>query len=246
MPGSSRATLPENFFDITSNQLLLATDPQYLYANMFMGALGISLESPSSIGLPGRTINGTGADYSTLDRGQLMLANPMFTEVMAVKVDFNAATGSTIRVNRPKYENSTYSLASRMVKSGETISTVPITVSSEQNNLTLYTFSGPYDQVNGRKAPYGINAFDAKMGVHDIVKIHGLHLVRDFRRFLETVHVTLLDLATSAVYPEGRRRGQSWSAAQGPGRRQGDERPWLSETGKGSRASPTASNLGGS
>jgi hypothetical protein len=132
-----------------------------------------------------------------------MLASPMFNDVIAAKVDFSGMPGSTVRLNRPVFANTTYTEVSRRIVSGSTISQSGITVGSQQTNLTLYAYGGPYDNANTRIAPYAIEAFDAAMGVHNAVKIHGTQLVRDCHRFLDAVNVSLLDLASTAIYPDG-------------------------------------------
>lgn len=203
MPSFSRASMPENFFDITSDMLLVQPEPQFFYAQLFLGALGISLDSPSEIGLPGRTVGGNGAQYIEADRDRLMLSNPMFTDVIAAKVDFNGKPGNTIRLNRPVFANTTYTEASRRVASGTTLSTTPIAVTSQQTNLTLYRYAGPYSTAAGAPAPLAIEAFDANMGVHKAASIHGATYKRDFHKFIDSVQVSLLDLAASAVYPDG-------------------------------------------
>ena len=204
MAGFSRAAMPDEFYDITSSQLLVQPEPQFFYAVLYLGAFGASLNVPIQLGLPGRTAPSTGSDYSAADRDRLILSNPMFTDVFAVKADFNAAPGSTIRVNRPVYTDTTYTVASRNIISGSTISTVPVAApASEQNNLTLFRFGGPYDQANTRVAPHAIESFDANMGIHKASTIVGNHLKRDCHKFVDAVHVALLDNGAVTVYPEG-------------------------------------------
>jgi hypothetical protein len=111
--------------------------------------------------------------------------------------------GNSVRINRPSYANTTYTDASRRVPSGSSISTVPIGVSSEQTNLTLFRYGGPYDQTNSRVAPIAIEAFDANMGVHKLVQIANNTLVRDFHRFIDAVQAALLDKAANVIYPLG-------------------------------------------
>lgn len=201
MSSIQRATLPENFYDKTSAQLIAQPEPQYLLANWFLSAMALSLPIPSALGLDGRAIGGVGSAYSSADRDRLKLAEALPSELMAVKVDFSAATGGTIRINRPKFSDTTYTEASRKIVSGQTISTSAINVGSEQTNLTLFTYAGPYDSTNSRVAPYGVQAFDANMGIHKLSSIVGTHMARDFHKFLETQYVTLGDLGTS-VYPD--------------------------------------------
>lgn len=201
--GYSRATLPENFYDKTTDMLLVKPEPQYLYAMMWLGAMAASLNVPDALGNPGREISSAGADYTSAEKDRLMLSNPMFTEVIAAKIDFNAAPGGTVRINRPAFANTTYTETSRRIASGATISTTAIGPISEQNSLTLFRYGGPYDAANSRVAPLGIEAFDANMGVHKAAQINGTTLKRDCHRFIDTVNTQLLDLAATAVYPEG-------------------------------------------
>lgn len=203
MSSGSRVEIPENFYDITSSMLLVQPEPDYFYAQMWLNAMRASLAEPAEFGLPGRGVPTAGAPYAPEDRDRLMLSSPLSTDVIAAKIDFSGAPGHTVRVNRPAYANTTYTQASRLVKTGDTISTTPITVGSEQNNLTLFRFGGPYDSANSRVAPYAIEAFDAQMGVHSMASMHGKHLKRDFHRFIDAVQVALLDDAATTIYPEG-------------------------------------------
>lgn len=200
MPSHSRVSMPENFYDITSAMLLTQPEPQYLYAQLFKSALGASLEVPGELGMPGRTSSGAGAQYSAAERDRLVLAKQLSSDIFATTVDFKGMPGSTVRINRPVFTDSTYTAASRLIASGSTISTTPITPSAQQTNLTLYNYGGPY---SSSVQPYGIEAFDVSMGVHKASSIIGTHLKRDFDKFLESVWVTLFDLGATAVYPEG-------------------------------------------
>lgn len=201
MASYQRASLPENFYDITSDMLLVQPEPQYLYAQLWLSAMGASLSPPGNFGLPGRQLPMAGAQYSAAERDRLMLAQALPGQIVSAAVDFNAKPGNTIRINRPAFTDSTYTQASRQIASGATISQTGITITSEQTNLTLYRFGGPYS--GSAIAPYAIEAFDANMGVHQAASIHGTHLKRDCHKFIESVNVALLDLANTAVYPEG-------------------------------------------
>lgn len=200
MPVFQRAVMPENFYDITSNMLLAQPEPQYLYGDLQRLALGASLETPSSLGLPGRTITGVGADYTPAEKDRLRMATPLATDVFAASVNFEGLPGTTVRFNRPVYTNSTYTQASRLVASGTSISTTPIVGTSQQNSLTLQRFGGPYGTA---VQPYAADRFDTRQGVHKAASIFGTWLKRDYDRFIDAVWVTLFDLASSAIYPEG-------------------------------------------
>lgn len=201
MSSYQRATLPENFYDVTSDMLLVQPEPQYLYAQLWLTAMGASLNPGGDFGLMGRQLPTPGAAYSGAERDRLELSGMLPSQIISAKVDFNAKPGNTIRINRPQFTNSTYSEASRKIVSGATISQTGITITSEQTNLTLYRFGGPYS--GGSVVPYAIESFDANMGVHQAASIHGTHLKRDCHRFLDSVQTALLDQAAVAVYPDG-------------------------------------------
>lgn len=201
--GISRAELPEEFFDRTSAQLLAQPEPQYLYARLFLRALNIELGLPTTLGRVGAEVGGQGAPYTEAEANRLMLSDDMATDIFAAKADFTGEPGHVIKFNRPKYTNTTYTQASREIGTNQSISTVPISAGSEQALLQIKRFSGPYDQDNSRPAPFGLDAFDASMGVHDLVKFVGTHLKRDFHRTLDAFWVTLSDLASQTLYPYG-------------------------------------------
>lgn len=202
MASLNRVEFPNNFFDITSDMLLVQPEPQYLYAGLFLSALNASLNVPGSIGMPGRDVGGNGSQYSAAERDRLMLSSPM-VDLFAAKVDFKGLPGNNIRINRPVFTDSTYTELSRRIPSGASISTTGVVPSSQQTNLTLYRYGGPYDNANSRVAPYPIEAFDAQMGVHRAASIVGTHMKRDFHKFCDSVCKSMLDLASSTDYPEG-------------------------------------------
>ncbi len=199
----SRFDLPQEFFDRTDSRLLVKPEPQYLYGIWFMDALALDLTPPEMLGVAGREVGGVGAAYTAAERDRLRLSNPLSRDICSAKVDFTAAPGGTVRLNRPVYANTTYTEASRKIPSGTSISTTPTRIGSEQNNLTLFRYGGPYDATNSRVAPFPIEAFDANMGVHRQSSIVGTQLARDMHRFIDAVQVSLFDLAATAIYPDG-------------------------------------------
>lgn len=201
----SQVTLPSNFFDITSPKLLVQPEPQYIYAQAALAALGgglIGADSP--MGHVGREISGSGAPYASVDSERLKLADTLMSGMLTTPLDGNfvGLPGTTVRFNRPKYSDTTYTQASREVGPNSAISTTPITINSEQNAITLQRFAGPYDSTNSRIAPYGIDKLAANLGVHKLSSIVGHHMTRDYHKFLDSVINTLLDLGT-AFFPEG-------------------------------------------
>jgi hypothetical protein len=201
---TARANIPQEFYDWTSAKLLVAPEPQYVFADLILRALGVSLAPPSMVGLPGRAIGGQGADYTGPAEDRLILEPDVISEsLFAARIDFKGQPGTTVRLNRPSFTDSTYTMAARRIPSQTTISTEGIRIASEQAVLTLDRYAGPYDNTAAAVRPYVAEAFDAQMGVHNLVKMVGTHLVRDFHKFLDTVGVALGMDASSTLYPVG-------------------------------------------
>jgi hypothetical protein len=202
--GLSRATLPQEFYDRVGSQLLIQPEPPYIYADLILGALSASLVMPDMVGLPGRQIGGQGAPYTKPGEGVYDLGQDQLTKTLfQAQVNFEGETGTSMRFNRPKFTNSTYTDAARRIKPGQTISTTGINVESEQVLLNLHRYAGPYDATAGEVRPYIIEAFDAKMGIHNLVQVAGLHLVRDFHRWMNYQGTALFDLGATTVRPIG-------------------------------------------
>lgn len=202
MSSISRFTLPENFYDIQSAKLLIQPEPQYLMAQLYLSAIAASLPMPSGIGLDGREVPSTGTAYATADRDRLALAQNLPSSLFALGIDFAKGPGMTVRINRPLFADSTYTSAARQLTTGQSISTSPIGFGSEQTNLTLLRYAGPYDQANSRIAPFAIEAFDANMGQFSSTSMVGSQLTRDFHKWLDSVVVELSNAGT-AIYPDG-------------------------------------------
>ena len=61
-----RTNLPAEFFDITSAQLLIQPEPQYLHARTMLAAIMMELDAGNGGVLPGRTLAPSGAPYLAL------------------------------------------------------------------------------------------------------------------------------------------------------------------------------------
>lgn len=203
--GIARATLPAEFQDVTSKQLLMTPLPQFLHARLIMSAVGQKLNT-GSLALPlgpTREINGGGASYMGLTEMQYMLSDEIAKQAIRVQPDFSEAArsngvGHTIRINRPKFASTTYTMASRRLTAGSAISTTPVNAQSEQVPLTVERWGGPYDPAQNAVAPIGINAFDATRAIHSIPAIAELKFQEDFHRTIDSFGVTLFDSVASA------------------------------------------------
>jgi N4-gp56 family major capsid protein len=203
----NRASLPEEFFDVTSGMVLVQPEPQYFYARLAKAALGsaLALAMGGGLGLPGRQISDTGAAYTQPGSDRLMLSNadgPMSQAIITV-AELGQQVGHTVRLNRPKYGSGGFTLAAREISSGATISTSAIDLSSEQNSITLKRYGGPYDVVNGAVAPFALDKFDASRSVHSVTQVVGTHMQRDFDRWLDGVIVALFNGASTTLWPQG-------------------------------------------
>jgi hypothetical protein len=199
MPLINRASLPTEFFDITSDSLLVQPEPQYMFAQLWKLALGAALGSPGALGRG--AVGENGAPVPDVDAMRLMLDDGLAASTIKVVPELGKSPGHTVKINRPFFEDTTYTAASREVASGSTISTSPIDISNEQVALTIKRFVGPYDQANARPAPYGLDRFDASMSVHKLAGLVGHHLKRDFDKFVDSSLISLLDSASTIVRP---------------------------------------------
>jgi hypothetical protein len=197
--GTNRLTLPEEYFDITSSLILRAPEPQYPYAVLWKMAFKKGLERRAGgIGLlPGRLAGGHGAPFPDVQQFESKLDDPILSEAFMVIPD-EAKVGHTVRMNRPRFPNTTYTQVVREV-TRQTISTTPISIASEQVAVTIKQWAGPYDNVNSRVAPFGLDAFDASRAVHDLALETGTHLQRDFDRTIDSFISNLIDLCDPLI-----------------------------------------------
>lgn len=214
MSSISRATLPNEFFDITSDMLLVQPEPQYLHGALLQAAMGAAMAQISDAGLPFRMLGGSGAAYGTVADDRLMLEQRALSSEAAIVVpELGRMPGHTVRINRPSFTNSTYTQASREIPTGATISTTPGSVGSQQVAITLKRFGGPYDNTAAAVTPLGLEKFDASLSLHKLASIAGKHLKRDYDRFIDAVGVALWASGSTTVVPAGFTDENSFAAA---------------------------------
>lgn len=203
--GLDQFSFSDNFFIATATKLLLPPLPKFPYATLLKAAMQKDLMIQQG-GIPlhwtNITPNGDSSEYAQLpEKAQLLLSSDL-PDIFAAKIDMEGMPGTTVRVNRPVFESTTYTQSSREINPNNSISTVPINVKSEQNSLTLKLFSGPYDSTNARPAPIAIDALSAKTGVHSLESVAAAQLKYDWDATLEGFTRELLDAGT-AIYPTG-------------------------------------------
>ena len=211
-PIVSRSSIPEEFFDVTSNTLLVQPEPQYFHATLFKMALAnaMQLQTGNSIGLPlpGRQIQGGGAPYTGALYDRLILVTPDmlyggYAGAVQLVPELGARVGHTVRLNRPRFGSGGFTLTAREIPNGTTIATTGIDIGSEQVTLTVKRYGGPYDAVNSNVAPFPVDKLDASRMLHNTVQLAGKHLQRDLDRWVDQVLVILGNSASVTIWPAG-------------------------------------------
>ena len=204
----NRASLPEEFFDVTSARMLIAPEPQFFFAQLAKLALGSALALAMGTGgiSPGRGVPVTGVDpgqYQVNARLQLVNQDPQTNQAIQMIAELGKAPGHTVRLNRPRFGSGGFTLASREITSGTSISTTAIDLSGEQATVTLKRYGGPFDTVQSAVAPFAIDRFDSSLGLHSLVSYVGLHMQRDLDKWLDSVIAALLGAGSTTLWPQG-------------------------------------------
>ena len=209
MPQMNRASMPEEFFDVTSPQLLVQPDYAMFHAMVLKMALGLGLVNlqqggPLGLPIPGRQVPDTGAAYTgpLYDRLQLMPPDPAYAGAVQFVPEIGKSPGHTVRLNRPRFGSGGFTLAQREIPSGTNVSTTAIDLGSEQVSLTLKRYGGPFDPVGGNVAPFNVDRFDSSVMLHSASQRVGKDLQRDYDRWLDQVMVALGNLASTVVWPQ--------------------------------------------
>ncbi|HEY2516958.1 MAG TPA: hypothetical protein VGI39_39070 [Polyangiaceae bacterium] len=204
----NRASLPEEFFDVTSAMLLVQPEPAYFHALLLKMALSASMKlpfgGPLGLPVPGRPIADGGAAYTSPEYDRLMLAtpDPAYARAVMMPEEITQRVGHTVKLNRPKFGSGGFSLSAREIPSGASISTTAIDVASEQVTLTIKRYGGPYDAVNNNVAPIAVDKFDSTRSVHSESQIVGKHLQRDLDKWVDQVLVAMGNLASVTLWPQ--------------------------------------------
>jgi hypothetical protein len=204
---ANRITLPQEFYDKTSDMVLKAPLPQFPYARMLFMAYA-QAELAEGEGQPygpnGRKLPTDGADAENLADNQLLLSDETFGGAIMVNLELLApgAVGHTVRMNRPVFTGGSYTEAARAISSQQTISTTPIDLAAQQTTLTVVEVGGPMSSTGTVIQPYAISAVDAKRSVHSLSKKVGTALAYDRMKYCDAVlSLRYTTSSNSAVYP---------------------------------------------
>jgi hypothetical protein len=205
----NRASLPEEFFDLTSGMLLVQPEPQYVFAQLFKAAIGsaMMLAAANQIGItPARMIPSSGLQYTLPGADRLTLATPdgqASQMILSVAELSRPQVGHTVRVNRPRYGSGGFTLANREITSGSLISTIATDLQSEQVTITVKRYGGPYDPSQAAVAPLALDRFDASRSVHSLAGVIGTHMQRDFDHWADAVCAQFLSSGSTTLWPQG-------------------------------------------
>lgn len=204
MPVISRATLSPEFFDRTSEKLLIQPEPQYVMGRLlFMSNAAAEFRRTGAMGLsPDRAVPEMGAGMPAFQDMQLLLSDDIRAEAIFTSDELAAGkVGHTVRINRPVFSGGGYTEASRTIAAAQSISTVPIDLTMEQVPLTIKRAVGPYASAGSAPQPYGVDRMDAEHSIHSVAANVGMQLYRDRIKYIDKVVSTYFDLGSTALYP---------------------------------------------
>lgn len=201
----TRASIPSEFYDITSPMLLTAPIPQFPHAKLVISSLNAALAADGedmALPIPGRDVpQGAYNEYKALEELEQMISNPLPRQAIQVVNDFRPEAGTpghVVRYNRPRFTNTTHTALSRVVPAGTTIGTSPVSIQGDQVPLEVMRYAGPYNSTTGAPGPFAIDRFDASRSLHSFTKIVEQHFKYDYHKSLDSWLIALLDLAPTA------------------------------------------------
>jgi len=193
----SRVSLPQEFFDIVSSDMLIAPQPQFAFAQMVYASNARAQLSAAGIDM-GRAQITQGQGIPSLMDMQLILSQGPFADAVRSVIDLEKpGIGHTVRINRPVLTGGQYSVAARTIASSQSISLTPIDITAEQVSITMLRVVGPASASGSGPAPYAIDRLDATRSVHQLREMVGLNLVYDRNRYLDTVIGLQFDAASN-------------------------------------------------
>lgn len=189
---ATSATLTQEFVDLLSSELLLAPDPQFVFAGMADAARAGALDIPGIEGRSGERANIEQSMFSgmgSIDR--MSVPGSGFAKVVLDP----AQPGKVILIDRPVYTGGLFTEASRTLTEATRITATPIAPTMQQVSLTVKEYSGPHDGTN--VAPIAITDFLKRRARHDLVTYVGQLLRRDRNAFVDRVLIDLLLTTTN-------------------------------------------------
>lgn len=209
---TSPQSIPQDFIPRLEAELLVVPDKTFVYARWLRAA---QLQSEMREAFPGEmdVIAAQVRQGAPVDKGAVAnmieamsagMGGPLDVSgglVFPDMVKFAAEAknpGEIILINRPKFLNSSTTLASRKFRAGDRMfGGTTQALQMDQVAITIDINVGPLDG-SGNKAPISIFLFAQMRAFHDLLTMARLALVRDRNKFLDDNVITMLIAAAAA------------------------------------------------
>jgi N4-gp56 family major capsid protein len=191
------STLTQEFVDLLSAEMLLAPDPQFVFATLAEAARAGSLDVPGIVGRQG----GAAAEKAMSEAMGTIDRMSKFGAGFAKVVMDPTQPGKVILIDRPVYTGGNFDEASRTLAETATPSATPIAPTLQQVSLTVKRYAGPHDGAN--VAPIGISDFLKRRSKHDLINYIGTLLRRDRNAFADSVIIEKLLTSTNQTIGNG-------------------------------------------
>jgi hypothetical protein len=233
---ASRVDLPTEFYDRTSERVLRAPLPQFLYARMVAAAAAqseLKRVGAESFTMLGRGPSSAGASYPDLagNLDQLVTDEIRSDAVMVTDELAEGRIGHTIRINRPIFAGGGYTFAQRAFGVQQKLSLSPIGLSDEQVSITIQRNAGPFASSGSQSQPYFISRMDSQRPVHSLVERVGAALQYDRNALVDGQFALFFDSSSLAIVFPGDSNDQvTTDALAWPSVPVGSSRPFDMET----------------
>lgn len=205
----TRSSLPSEFSDVSSKQMLIQPQPNYLYARMKYAAYAQAQLQKSGMrgqfGInPQRAAPSGGAPVPDLTDFELLLGDPVAGGALKVSLELEGTgvEGDTVKMPRPVFSGGGYTIAARTINPSADISTTPVNFKTEQSTMTLKLVGGPSNAAGTGVAPMAIDVVAAKRSGHSIEEYVGLQFQYDRTVFDDTVIANLFTQGSVTLYPQ--------------------------------------------
>lgn len=233
---ASRNDLPTEFYDRTSERVLRAPLPQFLYARLVAAAAAqseLKRLGADSFTMLGRGPSMAGASYPDLagNLDQLVTDEIRSDAVLVTDELAEGRIGHTIRINRPIFAGGGYTFAQRAFSAQQKLSLVPIGLSDEQVSITIQRNAGPMSASGSVSQPYFISRMDSQRPVHSLVERVGAALQYDRNALIDGQFATFFDSSSNAlIFPGDSNDQLPTDASAWPVVPSGSSRPFDLET----------------
>lgn len=214
----TRGSLPSNFLDsVSAGGLRLPTpEPQYFFAKMALGArLGLGALDAGAATVQQFVSMMGGGDNLSPDLAEMARAADAYQGAVKAVDAFGLGMGDTVKFERDVYTAGLTTEASRILQTGQTISTTGQIIQEEQVPVVLQQYIGPNNGTSN--LPYSIADFDAKYRANKEALASKVtrHLRRDYTRWLDAVIRDRFRATTNVTYSDSVANVASFTAGAG-------------------------------